>query len=108
MKHGNKIFLVDGPARKNQSWKKDLALFERWKTGRTGIPLVDANMRELAQTGFMSNRGRQNVASYLALTLGLDWRLGAEHFETTLIDYDPASNWGTWVAAAGATGGRIN
>ena len=54
----------------------------------------------------MSNRGRQNVASYLALDLGIDWRLGADWFESVLSDYDVASNWGNWVAAAGLTGGR--
>lgn len=58
--------------------------------------------------GFMSNRGRQNVASYLALDLGIDWRLGADWFETLLQDYDVCSNWCNWVSAAGMTGGRIN
>ena len=56
----------------------------------------------------MSNRGRQNVASYLALDLQLDWREGADWFESALVDYDVASNWGNWVAAAGMTGGRLN
>jgi deoxyribodipyrimidine photo-lyase len=65
-------------------------------------------MRELAATGFMSNRGRQNVASWLALDAGLDWRHGADWFERHLLDYDAASNWGNWLAAAGMTGGRIN
>ena len=68
---------------------------------------VDANMRELAATGFMSNRGRQNVASYLVLDLGLDWRLGAEHFEEHLVDYTPEANWGNWHAAAGLHGSRL-
>ena len=53
--------------------------------GRTGVPFVDANMRELAMTGFMSNRGRQNVASFLTKDLGLDWRMGAEWFEYLLV-----------------------
>ena len=65
-------------------------------------------MRELRATGFMSNRGRQNVASYLVHDLGLDWRLGAEHFEELLVDYTPESNWGNWHAAAGLSGGRVN
>ena len=56
----------------------------------------------------MSNRGRQNVASYLALDLQLDWRQGADWFESALVDYDVCSNWGNWVAAAGMTGGRLN
>jgi len=53
--------------------------------GKTGIPFVDANMRELLATGWMSNRGRQNVASFLARDLQLDWRLGAEWFESFLV-----------------------
>ena len=56
----------------------------------------------------MSNRGRQNVASFLALDLSQDWRQGADWFESVLTDYDVHSNWGNWVAAAGQTGGRIN
>nr|DBA25052.1 TPA: hypothetical protein GDO54_012625 [Pyxicephalus adspersus] len=55
--------------------------------GRTGVPFVDANMRELAMTGFMSNRGRQNVASFLTKDLGIDWRMGAEWFEYLLGEY---------------------
>ena len=56
----------------------------------------------------MSNRGRQNVASFLTQNLGIDWRLGAEHFEELLNDYDVCSNWGNWLFAAGITGGRVN
>ena len=85
-----------------------MQLLDLWKKGQTGMPLVDANMRELAATGFMSNRGRQNVASYLALDLGIDWRFGADWFEHLLVDHDVSSNWGNWVAAAGLTGGRLN
>jgi deoxyribodipyrimidine photo-lyase len=80
----------------------DMQLLEVWKEGCTGMPLVDANMRELSSTGFMSNRGRQNVASYLVLDLGVDWRLGASWFEYHLIDHDVTSNFGNWVSAAGA------
>ena len=70
----------------------------------------DASSEPLAScpAGFMSNRGRQNVASYLVLDLGIDWRHGADWFESVLVDYDVCSNWGNWVAAAGMTGGRIN
>ncbi|MGB0194829.1 MAG: FAD-binding domain-containing protein, partial [Schleiferiaceae bacterium] len=57
--------------------------------------------KELAATGFMSNRGRQNVASYLVHDMGLDWRPGAAYFESQLIDYDPASNYGNWLYNAG-------
>jgi len=65
-------------------------------------------MRELNATGFMSNRGRQNVASFLALDLKMDWRYGAEYFESTLLDHDVYSNWVARAMAAGVTGGRIN
>ena len=75
--------------------------FQRWCQGATGDPFVDANMRELEATGWMSNRGRQNVASYLIHDLGVDWRMGAGYFERELLDYDPASNWGNWAYIAG-------
>ncbi len=107
---GDGIFHSGGPVGKRRVWEKDPngSKFRRWVEGRTGWPLVDANMRELAATGFMSNRGRQNVASFLCLDMGLDWRLGADYFEHALLDYDVASNWGNWVSAAGLTGGRVN
>lgn len=85
-----------------------LGLIHRWKYGLTGIPIIDANMRELYQTGWMSNRGRQIVASYLIWDLHIDWRIGAQHFEHHLIDYDVASNYCNWNSIAGLTGGRIN
>jgi len=75
--------------------------FVRWTQGKTGIPLIDANMLELAATGFMSNRGRQNVASFLTKDLYYDWRLGAEWFESSLSDYDCNSNWLNWAYVAG-------
>ncbi len=75
--------------------------FERWKRGETGIPFVDANMRELNTTGYLSNRGRQNVASFLVNNLRIDWRDGAAYFETQLVDYDPCSNYGNWAYIAG-------
>lgn len=75
--------------------------FVLWCEGKTGVPFVDANMRLLNQSGLMSNRGRQNVASYLIHDLGLDWRLGAAYFEQRLLDYDVASNWGNWAYIAG-------
>ncbi|ORY35447.1 DNA photolyase, FAD-binding/Cryptochrome [Naematelia encephala] len=73
----------------------------RWCEGRTGIPFIDANMRELRETGWMSNRGRQNVASFLVKDLYVDWRVGAEFFEMHLVDYDTCSNWGNWQYQAG-------
>jgi deoxyribodipyrimidine photo-lyase len=100
-KHGNKLFYRTGLRGLDIPWQQDWKRFELWQTGNTGFPLVDANMRELATTGFMSNRGRQNVASFLTKNLGIDWRMGAEWFESLLIDYDPCSNWGNWNYTAG-------
>jgi deoxyribodipyrimidine photo-lyase len=74
---------------------------QQWIDGNTGVAFVDANMIELKLTGFMSNRGRQNVASYLCNDLKLDWRYGAAYFEHQLIDYDVCSNWGNWAYLAG-------
>lgn len=83
--------------------------FDAWRRGRTGVPFVDGHMRELARTGFMSNRGRQNVASFLVHDLRVDWRLGAAHFEERLLDYDPCANVGNWLSLAGLTGsGRVS
>ena len=77
------------------------ARFDAWIEGRTGYEIVDACMRQLSQTGYMSNRGRQLVASCFIHELELDWRYGAAYFETQLIDYDVASNWGNWQYLAG-------
>ena len=75
--------------------------FAKWTAGQTGFPLVDAAMRELAATGYTSNRARQNVASFLTRVLGIDWRLGASWFESLLVDYDVSSNWGNWAYVSG-------
>jgi deoxyribodipyrimidine photo-lyase len=95
-KHGDKIFWQSGIQAKPRDWDLDENKFRKWAEGNTGIPFIDANMRELNKTGFMSNRGRQNVASFLAQNLNLDWRMGAEYFESKLLDYDPCSNYGNW------------
>ena len=100
-KHGDRLFYRSGLRNMDIPWKQDWKRFELWQKGKTGFPLVDANMRELAATGYMSNRGRQNVASFLTKNLGIDWRMGAEWFESLLIDYDPCSNWGNWNYTAG-------
>lgn len=100
-KFGAQLFQKEGIKGNGVEWKWDLALFEKWKNGQTGVPFIDANMRELNSSGFMSNRGRQNVASFLVKDLGLDWRMGAWYFEHQLIDYDVASNWGNWAYVAG-------
>ena len=79
----------------------DPALFLRWCHGETGQPFIDAGMRELAATGYLSNRMRQNVASFLIHDLQCDWRAGAAWFESQLIDYDVYSNQGNWLYLAG-------
>jgi len=101
LKYGNAVFQAGGLRGIQVKWKQDLNQFEKWKNGNTGVPFVDANMRELLKTGWMSNRGRQNVASFLVKDLKLDWRLGAEWFESMLIDHDVCSNYGNWNYAAG-------
>ncbi|MDX2229473.1 MAG: DASH family cryptochrome [Leptolyngbyaceae cyanobacterium bins.349] len=100
-KHGDRIFRRSGLQGVAIPWKEDWPRFNLWREGKTGFPLVDANMRELAATGFMSNRGRQNVASFLTKNLGINWQMGAEWFESWLIDYDVCSNWGNWNYTAG-------
>jgi deoxyribodipyrimidine photo-lyase len=100
-KHGDRLFRVSGLRGLKLPWKEDWTRFKLWCEGQTGYPLVDASMQELASTGFMSNRGRQNVASFLTKNLGIHWQMGAEWFESKLIDYDVCSNWGNWNYTAG-------
>jgi deoxyribodipyrimidine photo-lyase len=82
-------------------WRRSKRLAEAWRQGRTGYPIVDAGMRQLAHEGFMHNRARMIVASFLTKTLYLDWRLGAAHFERLLVDADLANNSGNWQWVAG-------
>jgi deoxyribodipyrimidine photo-lyase len=77
-------------------WEKDDDAFDAWREGRTGYPLVDAGMRELARSGWMHNRARLVVGSFLTKDLHLDWRLGERHFEALLLDGEPAQNNGNW------------
>lgn len=74
---------------------------ERFQRGETGISLIDASQRELYHTGYTSNRARQNVASFLAKHLSVNWMIGAEWYEYCLVDYDVSSNWGNWQYVAG-------
>jgi len=101
-KHQTKLFQASGIT---EGKKIPKAVSEKllldWINGTTGVDFIDANMRELKKTGFMSNRGRQNVASYFCNDLQLDWRIGASYFEEQLIDYDVCSNWGNWAYLAG-------
>lgn len=99
-KEDDKKHVDEKPKPKNsytdKVWKSDDDQFNKWCNGQTGTPFVDACMRELLYTGFLNNRGRQNVASYLAKDLEIDWRIGAEYFESMLLDHDVYSNYGNW------------
>ena len=83
-------------------WRRDAGEFEKWCLGQTGYPIVDAGMRELNATGFMHNRVRMIVASFLSKHLLLDWRLGEAYFAQKLLDFDLAANNGGWQWAAGS------
>jgi deoxyribodipyrimidine photo-lyase len=100
--HGKKLYIKQGlgsfELAKVSDNKQGL---KRWCEGRTGEPFVDAGMRELAATGWLSNRMRQMVASYFIYDLKGDWRAGAAWFESQLIDYDVYSNQGNWLYIAG-------
>ncbi|WP_026705113.1 DASH family cryptochrome [Flavobacterium soli] len=101
-KYNAKFFQKAGIQSKGiQVNKNNQHQLQEWIDGKTGVDFVDANMLELKMTGFMSNRGRQNVASYLCNDLKLDWRFGAAYFEQQLVDYDVCSNWGNWAYLAG-------
>ncbi len=80
----------------NLKWSYSKKDFERWRTGQTGFPIIDAGMRELNATGFMHNRVRMIVASFLTKDLHIDWKWGEKYFATQLVDYDPAVNNGNW------------
>lgn len=81
-------------------WEKNPTGFKAWSVGETGFPIVDAAMKQLNCTGWMHNRLRMIVASFLVKDLGIDWREGERYFSERLIDYDAASNIGGWQWAA--------
>lgn len=101
-KFGDKIFEIQGSlSLKSKEWVEDKLLFNKWSRGETGVPFIDAHIRELNDTGYTSNRGRQNIASFLVNDLKINWQMGAEYFESLLIDYDICSNWCNWNNIAG-------
>ncbi len=100
-KFGQKIFLLSGVREGNSPNENHLEKFISWCEGKTTDEFINANMNELNQTGWMSNRGRQNVASFLIHDLGVNWTWGASYFEEKLIDYDPDLNWGNWLYLSG-------
>ena len=98
---GNALFQSSGLGDAAPESRPDPTRLQAWRDGKTGVPLVDAAMRELSETGYTSNRARQNAASFLVKDLQQDWREGAAWFEHQLVDYDVASNWGNWAYQAG-------
>lgn len=100
VKHGVRLYRARGLSQLPAPAHRPEVL-ARWREGRTGQPLVDAGMRELAATGWLSNRMRQVVAGFWVHDLGGDWRAGAAWFEHALIDFDPCSNQGNWAYIAG-------
>lgn len=101
IKYQDDIFKIGGILHKDYKWSQDKIKIHQWIGGETQDDFVNANMLELKYTGWMSNRGRQNVASYFAKELLLDWRIGAAYFEEQLIDYDVHSNYGNWMYVSG-------
>lgn len=101
LEYGDRIFHQHGINRKVYDYTPDPELIRQWTEGETASGFINANMLELKHTGWMSNRGRQNVASYFSKILKQDWRIGAAYFEEMLIDYDVHSNYGNWMYLAG-------
>ena len=89
------------PAFRKIKWSNNNSNIEKWQNGLTGVPIVDASMREMNSTGYMHNRGRMTVASFLIKTLLIDWRVGEQYFAQQLTDYDLASNNGNWQGISG-------
>jgi len=100
-KYQTKFFRPSGIKKESPQRYEDTKSLEKWKKGETGQAFVDAAMRELNETGFMSNRARQNAASYLVHDLKQNWLEGARYFEQLLVDYDVSSNYGNWAYVAG-------
>ena len=101
LKHENAIFKLEGILNITYNWTENSKFVKEWTDGRTADDFVNANMIELKNTGWMSNRGRQNVASFFAKTLKIDWRIVAAYFESMLLDYDVHSNYGNWMYVSG-------
>jgi len=100
-KHGQKFIAKKDTSAEHQRASDQDGLFDAWKAGETGIPLIDAIMHELNATGYINNEKRQIVAGFLINELKVDWERGAAYFAEKLIDYSPASNWGNWAFMAG-------
>jgi len=106
-KHGQKFIVAKDPVNEFSLIADNVdEIFESWKNGETGVPLIDAIMHELNATGYINNYSRQVTAGFLINDLKVDWAKGAAYFEEKLIDYSPASNWGNWAFIAGVNDAR--
>ena len=101
MQFRDKIFHRNGILERDYEFKSNADFINQWINGQTDSDFINANMLEIKNTGWMSNRGRQNVASYFCKVLKQDWRIGARYFEEMLFDYDVHSNYGNWMYLAG-------
>jgi deoxyribodipyrimidine photo-lyase len=109
LRYGSKFFTTKGLRKSPPGMFDDREAFLRWKDGKTGQPLIDSLMRQLAITGFMSNRGRMLVSFFLAKEMKVNWQWGASWFESALLDYDVCSNYGNWAYQSGrGTDSRVN
>ena len=95
-----KLFLKSGIKEITYNFRNDKKMLDEFFSANTKVDLIDASINELKTTGWLSNRNRQIVASYFVKNLGLDWRYGAAFFESFLVDYNPASNYGNWAYQA--------
>jgi deoxyribodipyrimidine photo-lyase len=100
-KYGNRLFQQAGIQQREKPWLTTNSKMQTWRDGTTNSELVDASMHELAETGYTTNRARQNAASFLTQTWKIDWLYGAEWYESLLLDYEPAVNYGNWQYLAG-------
>ncbi len=98
---GDRLYAFKGPHNRNPLTSYYAERFRAWREGHTHYPIINAAMKQLKATGYISNRARQLVASCLVHELAIDWRYGAEYFEQQLLDFDIASNWGNWQYLAG-------
>lgn len=105
-KHGQKFIAIKNTSAQIERAADEAMLFETWKNGETGMPVIDAIMHKLNATGYISNEKRQIVAGFLINDLKVGWMKGAAYFEEKLIDYSPASNWGNWAFIAGVNDAR--
>jgi deoxyribodipyrimidine photo-lyase len=100
-KYGDRMFKQTGIQQREKPWVTSDKQMQTWLNGTTNSDLVNASMHELAETGYTTNRARQNAASFLTQTCHFDWLFGAEVYESLLLDYEPAVNYGNWQYLAG-------